>query len=226
MSLPVFPACFRQRILLSRSKNNTDNPKNISTKDLARELATRTDLRCPDGLLPSELFNLRTELGAIACTDAIPVRLRDGIVEGAVIRRGIGEYAGKFAIIGGAIAHGESIEQALRRHFRTDLGAEINWLNSEGWRHPIFAVQYKQFDRSTGMDKDFNHETSKHAVVLTYLVTLASETVRFGSTRYGQEATDIQWFSTATCPPEDEFGYDTRRTFLACLAEAEKIFNK
>ncbi|MDP3771771.1 MAG: DUF4916 domain-containing protein [bacterium] len=203
-----------------------DELKNIPTDALARELATRTDLRYQDGLLAPELFHLRTELGAIACTDAVPVRLRDGIIEGAVIRRGIGEYAGKFAIIGGVIAHGESIEQALRRHFRTDLGVEINWLDPEGWRHPILAVQYKQFDRANGMDKDFNHETSKHAVVFTYLVTIASETIRFGTTRYGQEATEIQWFSTTTCPPEDEFGYDTHRTFLACLTEAEKVLNK
>ncbi len=203
-----------------------DDLKNIPTEALARELAGRTDLRSPDGLLTPDVFHLRTEIGAIPCTDAVPIRLRDGIIEGAVIRRGIGAYTGKFAVIGGVIAYGESIEQALRRHFRTDLGVEISWLDPEGWHRPMLTVQYKKFDRSAGMDQDFNHETSKHAVALTYLVTLASEIVRFGTTRYGQEATEMQWFSTVTCPPEDEFGYDTRRTFLTCLAEAEKILKK
>lgn len=193
----------------------------VATKELVRELLHRPDLRRLDGLLEPEIFSLRENLGAIPCVDGIPIRRREGILEGAVIRRGTGAYKGKYAFVGGVIAYGESVEAALRRHFRDDLGIAINFLDQQTWHRPARVVQYAPYVASGTVPRDFHHEPTRHAVALTYLVMLESEDIRFGTTAYGQEAEELVWFSTATCPSPEDFGYLLRDVFLDCLAEAE-----
>lgn len=195
----------------------------MATEELVRELLHRPDLRKPDGLLEPEFFELREALGAIPCADGIPVRRRNGIVEGAVIRRGTGAYKGKYAFVGGVIAYGESVETALRRHFYDDLGVAINFLDLQTWHRPVRVVQYAPYDSSGNVPRDFLHDPTRHAVALTYLVTLGGEDVRFGATAYGQEAEELRWFSTAACPAPEDFGYLLHGLFLDCLAEAESL---
>lgn len=195
----------------------------IATKEIVRELLHRPDLRKPDGLLEPELFKLREALGAIPCVDAIPVRRRNGVVEGAVIRRGTGEYKRRLALVGGVIAYGESVEAALRRHFHDDLGLAISFPEGQTWHRPVRVVQYAPYDTSGNVLDGFRHDPTRHAVALTYLVTLESEEVRLGTTIYGQEAEEMLWFSRESCPVPEDFGYLLRDVFLDCLAEAERL---
>ena len=198
----------------------------IPTKRLAEELAQRLDLRKNDEFLEPDIFKLRTELGPIICTDGIPVRQISGRVEGGIIRRNTGHYRGKFSIIGGVIAYGETIENALRRHFRTDIGMEIGFLDILDIRHPVGIFQYHGLkSQRINEHPPFLPEPTKHAVALTYLVTIPENREPiFGSSAYGQEASEFVWHSLETCPPEQEFGYGTHSVFRECLEHAEKLF--
>ena len=198
------------------------------TNSLIRELVAREDVYVEGGLLSGEVYTLAAKWLPIICTDAIAIRKNNGAVEGTIIRRGTGyePYRGKFALIGGSILRDEHIEDALRRHFRTDIGLEINFCDPAGWRRPAMIVQYKPYDRAQGELPDFNHEPRKHAISLAYLVTLADEKAKphFGKTPFGQEAEGLFWFSRGDCPPSEDFGYDTHRTFLQLLEKADKFF--
>lgn len=217
----------------------------IPTERLAQELARRSDLRNDDGLLTPDIFRLRAKLGPIVCTDGIPMRQVNGVIEGGIIRRNTGPYRGTFSIIGGVIGYGETIENALRRHFRTDIGMEIEFLNPLGIASPAGIFQYhgpkSRRINSPALPLDikprgkggeinehppFLPEPTKHAVALTYLVTIPeSAKPVFGSSPFGQEASEFVWHSLETCPPEQEFGYGTHNVFLECMSEAAKLLN-
>lgn len=194
----------------------------ITTDELAAELALRTDLLEADGLLRPHLFQLRAKLGAITCTDGIPVRKTNDVIEGGLIRRNIGKYHGKLCIIGGVVALGETLDGALRRHFRADIGKEIIFLDPRGAAYPIAVYQY--YDH--GSSDDFLPEPTKHAVALTYLVSISDNDFVFGSSKYGQEALAFEWYSAESCPPAEEFGYDMKNVFLQCLTQVTHLFPK
>lgn len=193
----------------------------INTIELVKELALRTDLLHANGLLPPELFQLRAKLGAIVCTDGVPVRMHEGMLQGGLIRRNTGEYRGKLCIIGGIVALGETLDAALRRHFQTDIGKDITFLDPLGVKRPHGVYQYYgERDKQA-----FLPEPTKHAVALTYLVSIGDDNFTFGSSDYGQEASAFEWHSANVCPPAEEFGYQTQKVFLECMNEAVKLFN-
>lgn len=198
------------------------DPSQIPTEELARELIRRADLVQPNGLLSPDIFTLRARIGPIICTDGIPVRMHEGILQGGLIRRNTGEYRGKLCIIGGTVALGETLDAALRRHFQTDIGKEITFLDPLGITRPIGVYQYY----GEGDAKAFLPEPTKHAIALTYLVSIEDGNFIFGSSRYGQEASAFEWYSAESCPTAEEFGYQMRNVFLECLSEAIKLFNE
>lgn len=194
----------------------------IETQELAQELIRRADLVRPNGLLSPDIFTLRAKLGPIIITDGIPVRMHEGILQGGLIRRNTGEYRGTLCSIGGTVALGETIDAALRRHFQTDIGKNITFLDLLGVTRPIGIYQYY----GEKPREPFLPEPTKHAVALTYLVSIEDGNFIFGSSAYGQEASAFEWHSAESCPPTEEFGYQMRKVFLECLATASPFLPK
>lgn len=197
------------------------NMDSISTRQLAEALARRADLEAAcvrsDGLLDPLIWPLRVALGAVACVDGIGVRRRaSGTIEGGIIRRATGRFPGKLSFVGGVVAKYESREAALRRHFGTDLGIEIDFLM--GPSQPVEAAQYaSQVDGENR--RGFGHDPGKHSIADTFLVGIAStRSMHFGATDYGgQEASGFEWYTIETCPPESDWSYGMRRGFIFAL---------
>jgi ADP-ribose pyrophosphatase YjhB (NUDIX family) len=200
----------------------------ISTAELAQALATRPDLAevCvrSDGMLDSVFWPLRPALGAIACVDGVAVRFNGKklAVEGGIIRRKTGKFPNKLALVGGVVGKNESIENALRRHFKTDLGLDIDF--PLDWDHPVCMRQYApQVD---GINRyQFCWDPGKHSYASTHAVVVTSDPkkIALGSTDYGgQEAGGVEWYRPDNCPDESEWSYNMRGTFLEVLAAAMK----
>lgn len=92
------------------------------------------DLFNEKGFLSREAFALADILSIRCCVDGIAVRRgHAGEIEAMAIRRNTGPFAGKLCLVGGGISKfkgngqwlPESAEEALRRHFKRDLGFEI-----------------------------------------------------------------------------------------------------
>lgn len=189
---------------------------NVKTHALLKELLARKDLINEQGMtVYPEGYSLITKMTPLPCTDGVPVRMRqDGTVEGALIVRGSGFYKGKYTMIGGRVAYGRTLASALEAHFKTDLGVQLQMLSD--WTHPDFVFQYfPQKQEGCG------HDPSKHAIALTYLVTLRNSDMQYGTTSHGgQEALGLQWFSFRNRPPSDEFGYNHDVSWTTCLLKA------
>lgn len=197
------------------------DPSQISTEELAQELIRRADIVQSNGLLSPDVFSLRAKLGPIICTDGIPVRMHEGVLQGGLIRRNTGEYRGTLCIIGGTVALGETVDAALRRHFQTDIGKEISFLDPAGVKRPHAIYQYYGKEGT----KAFLPEPTKHAIALTYLVSIPDGDFIFSSSEYGQEASAFEWHSAESCPADEEFGYQMREVFLECINKAAKLLN-
>ncbi|KXK08770.1 MAG: hypothetical protein UZ21_OP11001000322 [Microgenomates bacterium OLB22] len=197
----------------------------VPTDVLVRELVGRSDLIRQDGLMDPDKWALRPAIGPVACVDAVAIRIERADdfgwrVVGGVIRRNTGRYAGKLALIGGVVARYESIGDALTRHWHADLGLDIEL--PLGWDHPVCMRQYApQLD---GRNRpDFCHDPGKHSYASTHIVTLSEDqVVDFRSKIGGQEAIGFEWYDAITCPPESEWGYDMRQTFLHVLERAQQ----
>lgn len=196
---------------------------NIPTLELAKILATRADLDTivrEDGMLDGNIWPLRPKLGAVACVDGVALRFNvrsGGHFEGGVIRRKTGKFPNKLAYIGGVVGKNEAAEAALKRHWRTDLGLEIEL--PMGWQHPVVLNQYSP--QVEGKNRpDFMHDPGKHSFAPLYMVFITSDSnkISLGSTEYGgQEASGFEWYTPQNCPPESEWSYDQRDGFLAVL---------
>lgn len=194
---------------------------NFGTEELAAELLGREDFLGKDGSIPrQEVYELFEKGIPIMCTDGIAVRQSlDGAVEAMVIRRNTLDK-GKLCSVGGRIFYGESVEEAVRRHFMDDLGCNIRLLTP--WRTPFFVLQTRPI--AEGPKKDFGLEPSKHAVSMYHLVALEGEPKNFGSTAHGgQEASGIEWFSLKDFPPDDAFGFGQHLPFRQAFIKAEEI---
>lgn len=192
----------------------------LSDEELAGELCRR-DISVLRKFLPRELFQLRAKLGCITTTDGLAVRRYGQYVQGGLIRRNTGPYTGKWAFVGGCIFYGETVEEALRRHFRADMGVEISPVENDGWELPLVR-QYFPPDSNGILPAGFLPEPAKHAVSLTYLVQITNGDMLFGTTQHGgQEAADFQWFSLEDCPPDSRFAYGMGDTFRKLLLLAK-----
>jgi ADP-ribose pyrophosphatase YjhB (NUDIX family) len=194
----------------------------LSTEDLAKEILLRGDLFEGATLKPA-LYKLLTEMSAIMCVDGIAVRKRDDHVEALAIKRNTGEFRGKLCSVGGRILLEESIEQALRRQFTSDLGCKITFITP--WDKPAIMHQFMRprADGTTLPDFGAEHER-RHAVNAIYLISVDSEDFIFGTTPHGgQEAFGVEWFSLLNMPADDAFGYGQEVYFKKCLELAETL---
>ncbi len=207
------------------------NLSSVSTDALAQELVGRSDLFTEDGLLRPPMFAVMDALGIRVCVDGAPLRKNSrGKAELMAIRRGTGPYAGKLCLIGGGVANKqingviqpESISEALSRHFMTDLGTTVNILNQTV---PQYVQQEMRSTATYDVRPDFVlNPNSRHLIALRYLVSLPDDfTPTYGSTTLGgQEATDIEWFTKATMPSAQEFGYDMINTYDSFFEQAHQ----
>lgn len=203
---------------------NTDLAK-FSTETLAKELIARNDFFEEGGLiLKSEFYKLLTEMGVIFCVDGIAIRKNGTHIEAMAIKRNTGAYKGKLCSVGGRVHVGEDIETALRRHFRVDVGHEINLTTQ--WDKPVGFFQFMRPRADGTIADNFGTEPSrKHAVSVLYLVQLDNGAPVFGSTAHGgQEASGVEWFTLENMPPKEEFGYGQGVYFRKCLELAEEMF--
>ncbi len=193
----------------------------LSTRKLAEVLAKRPDLTATcvnaEGRVDGAIWPLRKDLGPVACVDGIAMQINNGVVEGGVIRRLTGKFPNKIAYIGGVVPLYVSIEEAMRRHFGTDLGLEITL--PLGWDHPMFMRQYAPQEDGHNRS-DFCWDPGKHSYASTHLVVITGDpkNITLGSTKEGgQEAGGFEWYSAHTCPPKDEWSYDMRDGFIESL---------
>jgi ADP-ribose pyrophosphatase YjhB (NUDIX family) len=206
----------------------------IPTEALAGELLKRPDLINPDGLLNPPVFALMDALGVRVCVDGAPLRKNStGVAELMAIRRGSGPFAGKLCLIGGGVERirvdgvwqPESVQEALNRHFKNDLGTNAHIIDPN-------LPQYVQQDmRPIGeaVREGFApNPNSRHLIALRYLVTLPENFVpKYGSTNLGgQEATAIEWFTMNTMPSSEEFGYQHDITYDAFFRQASILLNE
>lgn len=194
----------------------------VPTEVLAHELRKRSDLMDSEGVMSPEVFQLVEKVQPIPCVDAVPLRRKKGRVEAMAVRRGTGATKGLLVPIGGRIRYGESMEACIRRHFKTDLGCEVEMLST--WQHPVSADQWVP-PKNGICPPDFHPEDTKHAVQNLHVVRQLDEPKHFGVTHYGgQEATGVRWFGVEDMPPASAFGMEHHVSFFnALLAGSELV---
>lgn len=201
------------------------NLAEFSTQTLAQELIARNDFFEEGGLiLKPEFYKLFTEMGVIFCVDGIAIRKSSAGIEAMAIRRNTGAYQGKLCSVGGRVHIEEDIEAALRRHFRVDVGHEIELTTP--WDKPAGFFQFMRPRADGTVAENFGTEPSRrHAVSVLYLVRLDDGAPVFGSTAHGgQEASGVEWFTLENMPHEEEFGYGQGVYFRKCLELANETF--
>lgn len=213
------------------------NPElaHVAIDSLVSEVMRRRDeLLMPQGWLTKEAFDLADFLGTRVCVDGIPARVNDqNDVELMAIRRNTGPYTGKLTLIGGGVGRvegdndewvPESTEEALRRHFKADLGLEIEPVGS--WQKPDFLAQEMRAVDGLIKPNFFPNPNSRHLIAARYIVSLKDDSgpAVFGSTEFGgQEASDVIWFTEPEMPESSEFGYGHDVTYRTMFPVARDL---
>jgi len=177
------------------------NLEEIPIDDLVNALLSKTDELFEKGnwLIPSA-FELYKVMGPIGCIDGIPYRFRNGKVELMAVRRQTGPCPGKLVLVGGTIHKGESLLEALQRHFNDDFGVDIEISES-----PFCITQY----RKGKSDKQWMQDPGKeHVVSPVFFVQIMGETPQ-----QSIQGDPIEWFSNDSMPIDKEFGYTNEKIY-------------
>jgi hypothetical protein len=192
-----------------------ENIFSMTTEAIAAYLATRKDLVNGKGLVSREVYLLRTKLGPIACTDSFGVYQGINGPEILAIIRNTDEFAGKICAIGGGIALYESLEDAVKRHWKDDLGYKVESLD---WRHPVMMNQFKP-----GGTGEFYSDAKKHSLATAFVVNIDDKSsLKVGATDYGQEAMGYVWLTKDNFPKREDFAYGFYDFCKAILDRFEK----
>jgi ADP-ribose pyrophosphatase YjhB (NUDIX family) len=219
------------------------NLSEVSTGELLTEAANRPDdLVNPDnGFLSREAFALQDTLGTRVCVDGAPGRVNEnGEVELMAIDRGTGPYAGRLCLVGGGVGRvnekgqlvPERIDEALKRHFKRDLG--FNVAPATSWNTPQHIGQDMRPDENGELRDGFTpNPDSRHLIAMRYLVKVVDHEgnqiqdpkPEFGSTIFGQEASDIVWFTEDQMPEDpNAWGYGHNETYQAMFRAANNLW--
>lgn len=137
----------------------------------------------------------------IICVDIIPVKQVNKVCKIGLIIRATGNEAGKLAILGGRIALNETIPEAISRHLLKDLDIHnFDFYQSNNTQKPFYVQQYFIGSESK---KPYGFDPTKHAIALTYLVTINEEP----SPR--DEASAFSWIDRNQIPTKPAFNQDT-----------------
>jgi ADP-ribose pyrophosphatase YjhB (NUDIX family) len=137
-------------------------------------------------------------LAPVACVDLLPVRQGAEGFEAGLISRAVPEGGEMFALVGGRVLKGESINEAVTRQLRETLGFDVSWEDDFDERLPDMLMQYFQDANASGR---FGFDLSKHSIGLTWRVEIE------GKVETGGEATSFRWFPLAELPPRSAIGY-------------------
>jgi ADP-ribose pyrophosphatase YjhB (NUDIX family) len=159
--------------------------------------------------LPDDGWERVQKLVPIACVDALAVRFdraQPGRIEsiGLILREAPGDGL-KWCLAGGRIRIGESIAEALARHVHETLGNEVGLKTIPGGE-PVYVAQYFPTPRP-----GFGVDPRKHAIALTYVVTLTGRIEPHG------EAVEFRWFAVDGQPTREEWGFGQDAVARDCL---------
>ena len=145
------------------------------------------------GYLDQEHYELALSLAPMLCIDLLVVHGSTG--EAALIVRDDSQGDQRYALVGGGVFRGETLNEAATRHLRETLGEGISWSGSFD-RVPDALLQYFPYER-----EGYGIDARKHSVGLTYLVEIEGETA------VGGEANQIVWFQLDALPRRSQFGF-------------------
>lgn len=150
--------------------------------------------------LPDELFNTVISSIPIICVDIIPVRKLNNAWALGVITRATPPQAGKTTILGGRINYGETVQEAIARHLKTDLGlSKYEFLEKTDQFNP-FRIQ--QFLRAETAGPPFGFDPTKHAISLNYLVEITDTPIP------KNEAKNFFWINESQIPNNCGYNHD------------------
>lgn len=137
----------------------------------------------------------------IICVDILPVKKVNKDWKIGIIKRSTGKEAGKLAILGGRIALNETIPEAINRHLLKDLKVyKFNFYQINNTQKPFYVQQYFLGSESR---KPYGFDPTKHAIALTYLVTINEEP------NPRDEASAFSWIDKNQIPTNPAFNQDT-----------------
>jgi hypothetical protein len=223
----------------------TTNPLDAYSVDdlLEAVLERQSDMLDNKGRLSWPAFRIADFVGTRVCVDGAAVRLNDeGDPEMMGIVRGTGPNKGRICLVGGGVGRvlendiwvPESVEEAMTRHFDTDLKMKVEPLLS--WDQPQHLAQdMRSLDNPDDPDGEVRpgfmpNPASRHLVAARYLVTVTegADTPVFGSTDFGQEAIGVTWFTEREISGEnpkfnsDQFGYGHDQTYRSLFRIADR----
>ena len=144
------------------------------------------------GLIKKPIYDLAIDVLPIICTDIIPVKKINHGYEIGIIRRATGSQSGKMALIGGRVRKDQSIKDAISTHLRNDLGiGGWDFFKNNSENNPFFVQQYFQTESA---EDNNGFDPSKHAVALTYLVSIHDEP------KPANEAESFMWIKGENIP--------------------------
>lgn len=146
--------------------------------------------------IPAPLFALVRRLVPIACVDALPYLPAERKV--ALARRAGPEGGRGWALIGGRVRRGETLEAALARHLRGSLGHEARWRRLPDLERPVHVAEYFP-EPPAGKRRD----PRQHAVALGYVVEVQDAPP---PPRGADE--EASWVPIDDLPPADEILFD------------------
>ncbi len=161
------------------------------------------------GWLSQEDAELVRALVPIPCVDILPVREKDLGLEVGLITRTDYQGGETFAMVGGRVLRGETLNEAVTRHLEETLGRNISWAGSFDELAPDGLLQYFPEAR----EGNFGVDPTKHSIALTWMVEIFGEVVVVGG-----EATDFHWFDVEKLPPRKAIGFGHWRMVEKLLA--------
>jgi hypothetical protein len=160
------------------------------------------------GRVPTLLYWLSRKLVPIACVDVLPYDTGRGGARVGLIRRKTDSGTTVWAMMGGGVHRGETIEEAIHRHVRVTLGSGVVWQHADRGSGPLVAEYFPWQRQGYGVD------SRKHAIALSYAVSLRGDPSPRG------EALEFKWFEASTMPSAESV-WPGQRTVMMRLLEAQ-----
>ena len=163
----------------------------------------------PTGTLPRPVYWLARRLLPIPCVDVLAYRNVGSSPEVGLIRRVAADRRTVgWALVGGRVMRGESLEEAIARHLVSTLGDAIA-IGAVDTSRPLHAAEYSPDGRPGG-----RIDPNKHAVALSYVVEIGGAVSPMG------EAVGFKWFRAAELPERESFAY-SHGGVVAALVQAD-----
>lgn len=151
--------------------------------------------------LNKDLYRTISSKIPIVCVDILPVKQVNKIWKIGIIERATGIESGKIAILGGRIALNETISEAISRHLLKDLNIhKFSFYQTNKTQKPFYVQQYFLGSESK---KPYGFDPTKHAIALTYLVTINEKP------NPRDEASAFNWIGRDQIPVRSAFNQDT-----------------